>query len=767
VEEAIETEAASLLEEDFVGQRLGPYRVLKEIGRGGMGAVFLAERSDDEFHKLVAIKVVKRGMDTEELLGRFRRERQILAALEHANIARLIDGGSTPDGRPFFVMERVEGYAIDVHCRERERDTHSILRLLLRVCEAVSYAHRALVVHRDLKPGNILVNAEGVPKLLDFGVAKLLGPEGEAGLTSTSYGGGPLTPEYASPEQVRGLPVTTATDVYALGAILFELLTGVQAQKIPTKTPQEIERIVCDTQPPPPSALARAAGKRRRLSRDLDNIVAMAMRKEAERRYSSVEQFAGDIARHLEGLPVMARRDSPAYRASRFIRRNRWPLAAGALIFGSLVAGVAVSTQQASEAETARRAADTQRQAAERERSRAEQEALAARAERDRAARRLMQMMELANRSLYDVHSAIEKLPGAVEARRQIVATTLQFLENLAKDVGHDDRLRFVLSTAYAKVADVQGYPLRPNLGDPGGALVNYARSVALLKPLLAKEPDKPEYLLQQVEVETNRSIVLGRMSKAAEARRILGEVSSAARKLARIYPHDARCLLAEAAVYSALEEINIESSLHQLEYAHQQTQVLERALRSFPEDIEIQTRLAAAWSEEAKASNRRGRLRESLKYYRRSITLRERLLERNPADVLMRRSLMIGYGNMGGALGSPFYANVGDTAGAQEAYGKALEIARELAAADTHDRLAQSDLAHALLFYASLDWRDTELSRSLVLLREAEGVAQSLLAGDPQSQANVMLMAMIQEYEGRRLRVMGNPAASVTAIPG
>src|SRR5262249_42036170 len=267
-----------------------------------------------------------RGMDTEEVLRRFRHERQILAGLEHPYIARLIDGGATADGRPFFVMEKVEGEPVHVYCRSHRLSVESRLRLFLRVCEAVSYSHRALVVHRDLKPGNILVTAEGVPKLLDFGVAKLLDPSADPGLTATVYGIGPLTPEYASPEQVRGLPVTTTTDVYALGAILYELLTGAPAQRFDTHTPVEIDRVVCATEPKRPSMAAEE------LNGDLDNIVLMAMRKESARRYQSVDEFAADIVRYLDGRPVAARQDSFAYRAGKFMRRHRLAITASAVV---------------------------------------------------------------------------------------------------------------------------------------------------------------------------------------------------------------------------------------------------------------------------------------------------------------------------------------------------------------------------------------------------------------------------------------------------
>ena len=322
------------------GARIGVYRVVREIGRGGMGTVYLAGRDDEQFHQQVAIKLVTRGMDTAALLERFRQERQILANLAHPYIARLMDGGSTVDGRPFFVMEHVEGQPIHVYCRERNLDVDARLRLFLRACEAVSYAHRSRIVHRDLKPENILVTADGTPKLLDFGVAKLLAPDGASGMTLTAVpGAGPLTPEYASPEQVRGLPVTAASDVYALGAVLYELLTDRRAQRITTAA--EIERVVCETEVPRPSAVAPTPTLARRLAGDLDNILLMAMRKDRERRYHSIDQLAGDIQRHLEGRPVAARRDSPWYRAGKYMRRNRLPIAAGAVVFASLL-GLAV-----------------------------------------------------------------------------------------------------------------------------------------------------------------------------------------------------------------------------------------------------------------------------------------------------------------------------------------------------------------------------------------------------------------------------------------
>ncbi len=770
---AIGSEVSALLDDHAppVGTRMGPYRLLKEIGRGGMGSVFLGERDDEQYRKLVAIKVVKRGMDSTEVLARFRHERQILAGLEHPYIAHLIDGGTTPDGRPFFVMEYVQGQPIDSYCREQGLNLELRLRLFLRVCEAVSYAHRGLVVHRDLKPGNILIAAEGIPKLLDFGVAKLLDPGNDPGLTSTSAAMGPLTPEYASPEQIRGMAITTAADVYALGAILFELLTGSQAQRIATHSPSEIERVVCQTDTPRPSTIARAAGAPHRLDGDLDNIVLMAMRKEPERRYGSVNQFADDIVRYLDGRPVLARHASVVYRARKFVRRNSLALAATFLIFLSLLGGIALAERQARRAENARRFAETQRQAAEREReraegqrqlaeherARAEAETQVARIEQDRSRRRLAQMLELANRSLFDVHSAIEKLPGATEARRQIVVTTLRFLEDLSKDAGQDEGLRFVLSASYFKVANVLGYPLQPNLGDTKGALANYEKSVALIEPLLAKHPDRPEYVLQRVQTKINWATLLASTGNEPRALQMMGDLVPAAQRLAHLCPKDSQCLRAEGQVYSVMVNTLVTrdagAALH---FSQLETQAMERALQVSPSNTDIQLELGTAYSQMARVLTTRGDLREAVERYRQAAAIREGALAHNPSDVLTRRSLMITYANLGGTLGNPLFPNLGDAAGAREYYGKALATARALANADSNDQLAQYDLANALLYRSTLDLPKNEWADSLANLQEADGILQKLVAADPRAIAKLRALATAQEYEGRRLEDLG-----------
>jgi serine/threonine-protein kinase len=333
-------------EESLVGHQYGAYQILREIGRGGLGAVYLAARADDEYRKEVALKLVRRGLDTEDILRRFRNERQILAQLDHPNIARLIDGGTTDDGLPYFVMEYVNGQTITAYCEAHSLKPTERLDLFRKVCAAVTFAHQNLVIHRDLKPSNILVAADGEPKLLDFGIAKLLGPEEEA-LAPTIAGQRVMTPEYASPEQVKGERITTASDVYSLGVLLYELLTGRRPYRLKTRTAEEISRAITTQEPERPSSAVTKVGhpqssilNPRSLRGDLDNIVLMAMRKEPARRYASVGQFSEDIRRHLAGLPVVARKDTVSYRTGKFINRHRIGVAAAALILLSLVGGI-------------------------------------------------------------------------------------------------------------------------------------------------------------------------------------------------------------------------------------------------------------------------------------------------------------------------------------------------------------------------------------------------------------------------------------------
>jgi len=434
------------------GERIGPYELLSEIGRGGMGVVYLARRADDEFQRRVAIKLVSGSLADEVALGRFRSERQISASLDHPHIARLLDGGTTAAGEPYFVMEFVEGEPLLRYCDARELSLRERLRLFQDVCAAVQYAHQNLVVHRDLKPGNILVTAAGEAKLLDFGIAKLLDPGGSvrAGQdTATLYR--MLTPDYASPEQVRGKPVTTTSDVYALGVVLYELVAGRRPYHVENPEPAELLRLVCEEDPEKPSTITGW----RELRGDLDAIVMKAMRKEPEKRYASAAALSEDIGRYLEALPVVARRGSTGYRAKKFIRRHRVGAAATALVLIALAGGLAANMREA------RRAREAEA----------------------RAERRFKDVRTLANSFLFEFHDAIRDLPGSTPARALIVQRALEYLDSLSEESGGDRALRREVAEAYRRVGDVQGNPFAANLGDLRGAVSSYQKAIALLEP--------------------------------------------------------------------------------------------------------------------------------------------------------------------------------------------------------------------------------------------------------------------------------------------
>ncbi|HEV3201631.1 MAG TPA: serine/threonine-protein kinase [Bryobacteraceae bacterium] len=423
----------------WTGGRAGPYRIVREIGRGGMGLVFEAVRDDDEYRKTVALKIAPWCRNLDLLRERFRRERQILAGLEHPNIARLIDGG-THDDVPYFAMEFVEGrpiteYAVGRKLREK-------IELFREVCAAVHHAHQSLVVHRDLKPANILVSEQGVPKLLDFGIAKLLGPSDADG---TVTGIAPWTPDYASPEQIRGGPITTRTDVYSLGLILFEMLTGERAQIADNSSPRAMDHSICEAETP--RASTKAPGVlARQLAGDLDTIVAKATQKEPERRYASVAEFSDDLGRYLDGRPVRARKDSTAYRASKFVRRNWLPVGATAVAMLGLAGGAIGFAWQARVAQ-----------------------------------RRFDQVRKLATVFLFDVHDKVQTLPGATGVREMLTSAAVDSLDGLARDAGRNYELRRELAAAYLRLGRVQGDAVGSSFGRTGDALASFEKGLALL----------------------------------------------------------------------------------------------------------------------------------------------------------------------------------------------------------------------------------------------------------------------------------------------
>jgi eukaryotic-like serine/threonine-protein kinase len=494
---AIGREASRLDEsaDPVAERRLGPYRLVREIGHGGMGAVYLARRDDDEYRTEVAIKVLHRGLETAEAVARFRDERQILATLKHPGIVRLLDGGSTGERVPYLVMEHVEGAPITRHADAQELDVRGRVELFRKVCAAVAYAHQKLVVHRDLKPSNILVTADGTPKLLDFGIAKLLDPEAGSE-ANTGTGMRLLTPAYASPEQVRGERVSTSIDVYALGAVLYELLAGAQAQPIEGEGLAALQRVL-EVDPPRPSLVAPAA-RRRAIAGDLDNIVMKALQKEPARRYASVEQLSDDLGRHLDSLPVLARAGTWTYRVGKLVRRSRGLLAAVGIVLAALSTATGVSVRQAQLADAQAKRADEQAK---------------------RAQKRFDDVRRLVNAMLFEVDAKIQGVEGTTEARGILVGRALEYLDGLAGEASDDAALSRELAAAYLKIGDIQGSTLSANLGRAEDALVSYARATQILDRLVASGHGDTALRWMQVRALHERGALLRERREHGPAR--------------------------------------------------------------------------------------------------------------------------------------------------------------------------------------------------------------------------------------------------------
>ena len=450
--------SAGIAAEHFRGARIGAWRIDRLLGEGGMGLVFLAHRDDGRFDQSAAIKLLRFTLATPAELERFRRERRILARLEHPHIARLLDAGEHPIGNgleiPYFVMEYVEGQPLTAYARDRALTPRQRVELYQQVLDAVGYAHQRVVLHRDVKPANILVTERGDVKLLDFGIAQLLegDPAGRHDRTRTSM----MTPDYASPEQLRGEPLTVQSDVFTLGALLFELLGDRRAYDAPTTTPLSDRAIAMAAAPAPPLGI----------DSDLDTIVAKAIHLDLERRYPSVEALAADLRRYLAGQPVSARRDSRWYRARKFAIRHRWPLGAAAVVMLSLVGGVVATAYEAR-----------------------------------RANEHLEQLRQLSGRLLFQVHDAVESLQGATKARELLVTTSAEYLDGLNASAGNDPAFLADLGAAYERLGRILGGPNGGHLGRTDDAIATYRKANDAYERLLAIKPNDREVQLRQARV--------------------------------------------------------------------------------------------------------------------------------------------------------------------------------------------------------------------------------------------------------------------------
>jgi non-specific serine/threonine protein kinase/serine/threonine-protein kinase len=712
----------------MTGHRMGPYRIVREIGRGGMGTVHLAERDDAEFDQRVALKVV-REVRSERVLRWFREERQMLAGLEHPNIARLLDGGTTDEGIPYLAMEYVEGKPIDEYCIANRLSVNDRLALFRQVCAAVDFAHRRLIVHRDLKPQNILV-AGGVPKLLDFGIAKLLpSDDSEDGAADTRRR--VLTPEYASPEQIRGEPIRPANDVFALGVLLYRLLTDRGPYGVPTPPPYELARAVCETDPHLPSTVVGDRGLQRRLRGDLDTITMKALAKDPESRYASVAQLAEDLDRHLAGHPILARGDALLYRARKFIVRQRVAVAGTVAVAIVLVAGLAATMWQVRETEL----------------------------QRARAERRFDEVRQLANSLIFEVHDGIENLPGATPTRQLLVKRALDYFDSLAADDRNDPALQRELASAYDKLGGVLGRPYTSNLGDSAAALASYRKALAIRETLARDTPNRGALLdlwssyfhLGQIYRETANT--QGALDYHAKAYDI-------ASRLLTVAPDDPEVLrtLASTAVTRAHSFEQAGRVAESLAWAREGLSLRERLLKGSLGRAASRNELATDVGRVGIALMRLGETSGALTFIERRVAIARELAAAAPANVTYRRALSTSRLQLAQAL-----ARNGDMAAALTEARVALDLRRAIAEQDPADRQAAIDLMFVHLELGQLLARGGNRPAAVEALKSAASSAQKLADADPSYVFYRLTLASSLTHLSQALSALGRQAEAAS----
>ena len=724
-------------ERDIAGQRIGSYRLIRLIGHGGMGAVYLGVRDDEQYQKQVAIKVLKRGMDTDFMLSHFRQERQILANLEHPFIARMLDGGATGDGLPYFVMEYVDGIPITKYCAEKGLSVPERLRLFRLVCEAVQYAHQNLVVHRDIKPSNILVAKEGTPKLLDFGISKVLDPRASTGMTITRRELRMLTPDYASPEQLKGLRISTASDTYSLGAVLFELLTGLRPHRIESASLADLEKAVCETETEKPSSvIARNDGipqsarnhLRRHLAGDLDNIVLTAMRKEPERRYASAAELSDDLRRHMEGLPVLAQGDRWTYRASKFVRRNRLSVGAATLVAASLVGGIVTTTFQARRAE-----------------------------------RRFQLVRGLANTMLFDLHDQMERLPGSTALRAATIKSVVKYLDALAVDGSYDPNLDLEIALAYERAGNIEGHPYMSNLGHGADALNHYRKALAIYERL-ASRPD--------IGSNATRGLIDTHL-RIAQLESLLGNPAGAVSHFRRVSVIANEAFTNGSHTIPPSTQVNVYFRLADAEYDRGDVAA---ELAYYRKALEISRK----WVAEEGSAAATGRLRDSLKNvgstlarggdlfgalesFRSALRVAEQLSAQADTKPEHLYNTINVYISLADLLAAPDDPNLGDRAAALQHYQQAFKLAQQLAATDSNVNAGRN--------VATCYWRlgmisvEDKPAEAVEFCRKAVRISEELGAGDPRNAEYRYHASRAYLWMGEALRKLHKPGEAVQSL--
>lgn len=719
------------------GERVGAYRLNKLIGSGGMGDVYLATRDDDQYRADVAIKLMRSDVRNPLAEQRFKTERQILAQLDHRNIARLLDGGTSATGLPYVVMELVAGDPIDRYCDAQSLNTRARVQLFLQVCAAVSYAHRHLVVHRDLKPNNILVTADGSVKLLDFGIAKLL----DAHAVSTSAAAETrtllraMTLEYASPEQLGGGAITTVSDVYSLGVVLYRLLTGASPYRAQGDEAARVAEILSDTTPTRPSRMHSTT--RTPIDTDLDHILLMALRKEPAGRYGSVEQLTDDLRNFLQGRPINARRGTLAYRGRKYLRRNKIPIAAAVLVLVSLLGGIGFALRQARSAELARAAAQ----------------------------RNFDSVRAISNALLSDVYAQISDLPGAAAARSNLVRMSRRYLDQLSSQADNDIELQLDLAIAYLSLGDVQGGQAGRGGGDSANATESYARAIALLRNVVAVDGHNPRADIELAKSLTAQARLLNVSQSPRLALAPAQEATELAESIDGPYRNDLDRTTTRWSAYDALA--NTLADLQLFEEAartrEQMVVVVEAYLAKHPDEVQglkllrnsynnaaldIDSRLSAVQSAE-----------RALGLLQRSMAVTERLLANDPESPEYLATLAIQRMNLGDTL---YYA--GRFAESIAMYRLAVPGLRK-AADDKADGRAQMQLAVTQTGLAGALLKVNDPAAATAQLDSAEPVLRQLLARDPKNITTRFTLAFVEMSRGevlaRRARQPARPRAA------
>jgi eukaryotic-like serine/threonine-protein kinase len=726
----------------WVGHRVGPYKVIEQIGAGGMAEVYRAFRADDQYQKEVAIKFVRAGQFGNSVFARFKIERQILAGLDHPNLARLLDGGATEEGVPYLVMELIEGQVITGYCSTKDLPLRKRLQLFLQVCAAVHYAHQHLVIHRDIKPQNILVTTDGIPKLLDFGIARILEPDSAdslADLTVTGFRA--LTPRYASPEQIKGEAMTTATDVYSLGIVLYELLTGLGPYEMANVAMQDVPRIVCEKEIQKPSLAALRTRLEpdshsfrdispeklsRQLKGDLDNIVLMALRKEPSRRYASVNDFQEDIRRHLENIPVIARKDAFWYRANRFAVRHKGGVAATAAVALILIAGIVITMREARIAK-----------------------------------QRFDDVRALATSLIFDVHDAVKDLPGSTPARKIIVDRALKYLNVLARESTGDIQLQRELATAYEKVGSVQGDYLENNLGDFEGTLVSYKKALELRKQISASSKDWNDRLAlaQGYRLVAHQLWANG---DPRGARDPIGRAIAVSETINREQPNNLKILGELSFDHEVSGRIGYpgDSAANQkvLGDYRRALAVDEAAIKIQPDDVPFLHGYATELGNVGNKLEASDPL-QALDNYKKALEIDLRLTKLS-TDIGYRRSVAIAYGSI-----ASVYDDIGDYPHAVENNMKDLAIYQDLVRSDPKNVLLRQGIAIVYTNTAIACGRAGQIATALDYSNRGVEIIQSLASSGPQNAFQQYVFAAILIARGTILTTANQPGAAATEL--